>query len=38
VCRQVLAEFAPDLPVLYRRDGRVVAAALDELLPERFVL
>jgi cytidine deaminase len=37
-CRQVLAEFAPDITVVYRRRGEVVAAALDELLPERFQL
>jgi cytidine deaminase len=38
VCRQVLAEFAPQLPVVFRRDGRVVTALLEELLPERFRL
>ena len=38
VCRQVLAEFAPQLPVVFRRNGRVVAAPLEELLPERFTL
>jgi cytidine deaminase len=38
VCRQVLAEFAPQLPVVFRRDGRVVTAPLEELLPERFTL
>jgi cytidine deaminase len=37
-CRQVLAEFAPQLMVIYRRDGDLVAAGLDELLPERFAL
>ena len=37
-CRQVLAEFAPEITVVYRRGGEVVAAALDELLPERFQL
>ena len=37
-CRQVLAEFSPDVTVVFRRDGAVVAAALDELLPERFRL
>jgi cytidine deaminase len=37
-CRQVLAEFAPDITVVYRRAGEIVAAALDELLPERFRL
>jgi cytidine deaminase len=38
VCRQVLAEFAPELPVVFRRGGQVVAMPLDELLPERFAL
>ena len=37
-CRQVLAEFAPDITVIFRRGGEVVAASLDELLPERFEL
>jgi cytidine deaminase len=37
-CRPALAEFAPDITVLYRREGDVVAAAFDELLPERFEL
>ena len=37
-CRQALAEFAPDITVVYRRGGEVVAAAFDELLPERFEL
>jgi hypothetical protein len=34
----VLAEFAPDITVIFRRGGEVVAASLDELLPERFQL
>ena len=37
-CRQALAEFAPDITVVYRRGGDVVAAAFHELLPERFEL
>jgi cytidine deaminase len=37
-CRQALAEFAPEITVVYRRGGDVVAAGLDELLPERFEL
>jgi len=37
-CRQVLAEFAPDLRVIWRRDGELVATPLSELLPDRFVL
>jgi cytidine deaminase len=37
-CRQALAEFAPEIIVVYRRGGDVVAAAFDELLPERFEL
>jgi cytidine deaminase len=35
-CRQVLAEFSPGLTVVFRSGGGVVAAGLDELLPERF--
>lgn len=37
-CRQVMTEFAPELRVIWRRDGDVVATPLSELLPERFVL
>ena len=37
-CRQVLAEFSPELTVVFRRGGEVVAVGLDELLPERFQL
>jgi cytidine deaminase len=37
-CRQVLAEFAPGLTVVFPRDGQLVSAALEELLPERFEL
>ena len=37
-CRQALAEFAPGITVVYRREGEVVAAGFDELLPERFEL
>ena len=37
-CRQALAEFAPEITVVYRRRGEVVAAAFDELLPEPFEL
>jgi len=37
-CRQVLAEFAPELRVIFRRDDEVVARPLSELLPDRFVL
>jgi cytidine deaminase len=37
-CRQVLAEFAPEMVVIYRRDDGLVAAVLSELLPERFTL
>jgi cytidine deaminase len=37
-CRQVLAEFAPEMVVIYRRNDGVVAADLSELLPERFTL
>ncbi|HYX86439.1 MAG TPA: cytidine deaminase [Gaiellales bacterium] len=35
-CRQVLAEFSPQMTVVYRRDGVVTAATLEELLPDRF--
>jgi cytidine deaminase len=37
-CRQVLAEFAPDIRVIWRREGEVVVSSLAALLPERFVL
>lgn len=37
-CRQVLAEFAPAMTVVFRRGGEVVAMGLDELLPEQFRL
>ncbi|HVG67996.1 MAG TPA: cytidine deaminase [Gaiellales bacterium] len=37
-CRQVMAELAPDLVVVYRRSGELVAAPLAELLPEPFAL
>jgi cytidine deaminase len=37
-CRQVLAEFSPEIAVIFRRGGEVVVAGLDELLPERFQL
>jgi cytidine deaminase len=37
-CRQVLAEFAPTIAVVFRRGGEVVSMGLDELLPEQFRL
>jgi cytidine deaminase len=37
-CRQVLAEFAPTIAVVFRRGGEVVTMGLDELLPEQFWL
>lgn len=37
-CRQVLAEFAPELRVIRLRDGHAVVSSLAELLPERFAL
>ena len=35
-CRQVLAEFGPEMTVVYRSRGDVVARSLAELLPDRF--
>jgi cytidine deaminase len=37
-CRQVMAEFAPRLRVIFRREGQPVVMTLDELLPEQFRL
>jgi cytidine deaminase len=37
-CRQVLAEFAPQLRVIWRRDGELVATALADMLPDSFRL
>jgi cytidine deaminase len=37
-CRQVLAELAPELRVIWRRAGVLVVSSLAELLPERFSL
>jgi cytidine deaminase len=37
-CRQVLAEFAPEMRVIWRRDGAPVVSSLADLLPERFQL
>ena len=37
-CRQVLAEFSPEMVVIYNRGGAVVAATLSELLPDQFTL
>ena len=37
-CRQVLAEFAPNLRVIWRRHGAPFASTLDDLLPTRFEL
>ncbi|MGE5706950.1 MAG: cytidine deaminase [Bacteroidota bacterium] len=35
-CRQVLAEFAPDLELVFRRDGEPWVVKLEELLPYQF--
>jgi cytidine deaminase len=37
-CRQVMAEFAPRLRVIFRRGGKPAVMTLDELLPEQFEL
>jgi homotetrameric cytidine deaminase len=37
-CRQVMAEFAPDLRVIWRRDGELVVTPLPELLADGFRL
>lgn len=37
-CRQVMAEFAPNLRVIWRRDGELVVTPLPELLPDGFRL
>jgi cytidine deaminase len=37
-CRQVMAEFAPQLRVIWRRDGELVASSLSDLLPDGFRL
>jgi cytidine deaminase len=37
-CRQVMAEFAPDLRVIFRRGGEPDVMTLGELLPEQFSL
>ncbi len=37
ICRQVMSEFAPDMPVILADDEKIVAEfTLDHLLPERF--
>jgi cytidine deaminase len=36
-CRQVLAEFAPELEVLSSVDGRIQRWTMNELLPARFL-
>ena len=37
-CRQVMAEFATGLRVIWRRDGELVASTLGDLLPDGFSL
>jgi homotetrameric cytidine deaminase len=37
-CRQVLSEFGPELTVVYRLRGELVAQPLSELLPAAFEL
>lgn len=39
ICRQVLAEFAPDMPVYSSNaDGKVESCTVSELLPKRFAI
>ena len=35
-CRQVLAEFSPNLMLIYRNKGRIVCKPLSQLLPDGF--
>lgn len=35
-CRQVLAEFAPGLPLIFWQEGRIVRVNLSELMPYPF--
>jgi cytidine deaminase len=35
-CRQALAEFAPDLRVVFSNEGRLIEMSLRELLPAQF--
>jgi cytidine deaminase len=37
-CRQVMAEFAPRLRVIWRRNGELVTSTLGDLLPDGFSL
>ncbi len=35
-CRQTLAEFSPEMEVIWEAKGRITSKRLSELLPERF--
>lgn len=35
-CRQFIAEFGPDIEVIYRRSGQFESRTIGELLPDRF--
>jgi cytidine deaminase len=37
-CRQVLSEFAPELRVIWRRQGALAVTSLSQLLPDSFRL
>lgn len=37
-CRQFLAEFSPEVPVIYSNKNQTIKTTLEELLPSRFQL